>query len=89
MASYIKAPSEAKPEQSLVPARLDRLGWSRFHSRLVIALGVAWILDGLEITIASNLKEMFLNLTPANDLRFRRAVDAPTVRIDGMTMAGG
>ncbi|WP_158747594.1 TldD/PmbA family protein [Acidisphaera sp. L21] len=42
-----------------------------------------------EITIASNLKEMFLNLTPANDLRFRRAVDAPTVRIDGMTMAGG
>ena len=39
---------------SLVPARIDRLGWSRFHTRLVIALGVAWILDGLEITIASN-----------------------------------
>ena len=28
--------------------------WSRFHTRLVIALGVAWVLDGLEITIASN-----------------------------------
>ena len=41
-----------------------------------------------EITIASNLKQMFLNLTPANDLRFRRAVDSPTVRIDGMTVAG-
>jgi MFS family permease len=39
---------------SLVPARLDRLGWSRFHTRLVVALGVAWVLDGLEITIASN-----------------------------------
>ena len=39
---------------SLVPARIDRLRWSRFHTRLVIALGVAWILDGLEITIASN-----------------------------------
>ena len=39
---------------SLVPARIDRLGWSRFHTRLVVALGVAWILDGLEITIASN-----------------------------------
>jgi PmbA protein len=41
-----------------------------------------------EITVAGNLKEMFLHLTPANDLRFRRAVDAPTVRIDGMTIAG-
>ena len=40
--------------RSLVPARIDRLRWSRFHTRLVIALGVAWILDGLEITIASN-----------------------------------
>jgi MFS family permease len=41
--------------RSLVPARLDRLDWSRFHTRLIIALGVAWILDGLEITIASNV----------------------------------
>ncbi len=39
---------------SLVPARIDRLRWSRFHTRMVVALGVAWILDGLEITIASN-----------------------------------
>jgi len=36
-----------------VPARMDRLPWAPFHSRLVIALGVAWVLDGLEITIAS------------------------------------
>ena len=36
-----------------MPARMDRLPWARFHSRLVIALGVAWVLDGLEITIAS------------------------------------
>jgi hypothetical protein len=39
--------------RSLVPARIDRLPWSRFHTRMVTALGVAWILDGLEITIAS------------------------------------
>src|SRR2546422_3819374 len=32
---------------------MDRLPWASFHSRLVIALGVAWVLDGLEITIAS------------------------------------
>ena len=42
-----------------------------------------------EITIAGNLKDMFLHLTPANDLRFRRAVDSPTIRIEGMTIAGG
>lgn len=41
-----------------------------------------------EITIAGNLVEMFRALTPANDLQFKRGTDAPTVRIDGMTMAG-
>ncbi len=44
---------------SLIPARLDRLPWSRFHTRMVMALGVAWILDGLEITIAANLSADF------------------------------
>src|SRR6185437_2836762 len=38
-----------------IPARLDRLRWSPFHTRMIIALGVAWILDGLEITIASSV----------------------------------
>jgi PmbA protein len=41
-----------------------------------------------EITIAGNLKDMFLALTPASDLAFRTGIDAPTVRIDGMTVAG-
>jgi MFS family permease len=41
--------------RSLIPARIDRLPWSRFHTRMVTALGVAWVLDGLEITIASNV----------------------------------
>jgi PmbA protein len=41
-----------------------------------------------EITIAGNLIEMFARLTPANDLRFLRGTDAPTIRIDGMMMAG-
>jgi PmbA protein len=41
-----------------------------------------------EITVAGNLNDMFLHLTPANDLRFRRGTDAPTTRVDGMTMAG-
>ena len=48
-------PSSPGYIRSLIPARVDRLPWSRFHTRLVIALGVAWVLDGLEITIASNV----------------------------------
>jgi PmbA protein len=42
-----------------------------------------------EFTIAGNLKDMFLALTPANDLEFRYGVNVPTLRIDGMTVAGG
>jgi len=38
-----------------VPARLDRLPWSRFHWLVVVALGVTWILDGLEVTLAGSL----------------------------------
>jgi MFS family permease len=34
-----------------IPARLDRLAWSRFHTLLVLALGITWVLDGLEVTI--------------------------------------
>ena len=41
-----------------------------------------------ELTVAGNLKDMFANLTPADDLEFRFGVDAPTLRIDGMTIAG-
>jgi MFS family permease len=38
-----------------VPPRLDALGWSRWHQRVVIALGITWILDGLEASLISNL----------------------------------
>ena len=41
-----------------------------------------------EFTIAGNLKDMFLRLTPASDLEFKRGTDAPTLRIEGMTLAG-
>ncbi len=38
-----------------VPARLDRLPWSRFHWLVVTGLGIAWILDGLEVTLVGSL----------------------------------
>jgi PmbA protein len=53
-----------------------------------------WIENGAiaypvsEITIAGNMKDMFLHLTAANDLEFKHGTNAPTVRIEGMTVAG-
>jgi PmbA protein len=53
-----------------------------------------WIEDGKrsfpvsEVTIAGNLLDMFRGLSPANDLEFRSGIDAPTVRVEGLTVAG-
>ena len=53
-----------------------------------------WIIDGKaahpvsEATIAGNLKQMFMAMTPANDIDMRRTIAAPTLRIDSMTVAG-
>ncbi len=53
-----------------------------------------WIENGAiafpvsELTVAGNLTHMFANLAPADDLRFRFGIDAPTIRVDGMTVAG-
>ena len=41
--------------RSTIPARLDRLRWTPFHTRMVAGLGAAWILDGLQITISSSV----------------------------------
>jgi MFS family permease len=41
--------------ETAIPSRLDRLPWSGFHSRVVLALGITWILDGLEVTLAGAL----------------------------------
>jgi len=56
--------------------------------------GGFWIENGeltypvSEITLASNLRDMFKNITPADDLKFKYATNSPTVRVDGMTLAG-
>src|ERR1041385_5154492 len=47
------ASAAGQPIRSLVPARMDRLPWTRFHWRVILGLGSAWILDGLEIQIVS------------------------------------
>src|SRR6202046_4600595 len=59
------ATTEQQPIRSTIPARLDRLRWSPFHTRLVLGLGTAWVLDGLSVTIASSVSS---KLTQANTL---------------------
>jgi MFS family permease len=46
-----------QPIRSTVPARLDRLPWTRFHWHVVVALGITWVLDGVEITIAGSIAD--------------------------------
>src|SRR5258708_23406884 len=41
--------------ESYVPARLDRMPWSRWHWLIVVSVGATWILDGLEVTLAGSL----------------------------------
>jgi MFS family permease len=41
--------------ETSIPARLDRLPWGRFHTLVVAALGITWILDGLEVTLTGAL----------------------------------
>ena len=50
-ASTTAGTGEFKTIETSIPARLDRLPWSRFHWRVVFGLGIVWILDGLEVTI--------------------------------------
>ncbi|MCI0598313.1 MAG: MFS transporter, partial [Beijerinckiaceae bacterium] len=41
--------------ETRVPARLDRLRWGRFHTLVAAALGITWVLDGLEVTLAGSI----------------------------------
>jgi len=49
--------------RSTVPARLDRLGWSPFHTRMIFGLGAAWILDGLQIAEGKSLESITKPIT--------------------------
>jgi MFS family permease len=48
-------PDTAAVIETDIPARLDRLPWTRFHTLVVVALGITWILDGLEVTLAGSI----------------------------------
>ena len=66
--------AELRTIETRIPARLDRLPWSRFHWMVVIGLGTVWILDGLEVTIVGSIaarlteEDSGLALTPSQVL---------------------
>jgi MFS family permease len=56
--------------ETLIPARLDRLPWTRFHTMIVLGLGITWVLDGLEVTLFGAISAVLqepetLHFTPA------------------------
>ncbi len=53
--SAARAPEEAPLPYTSIPHRLDALPWSRWHWRVVAALGITWMLDGLEVTVVGAL----------------------------------
>src|SRR5215210_7364818 len=63
-------PSPPRIIETDIPARLDRLPWGRFHTLVVTALGITWILDGLEVTLAGALSGA---LKQSPTLRFSNA----------------
>jgi MFS family permease len=65
-----------------VPARLDRLPWSSFHTLLVIALGVTWVLDGLEATVVATIGPV-LELPSSLQLRAAQIGMAGTFYVAG------
>jgi MFS family permease len=47
--------TETGPVETDIPARLDQLPWSAFHTLVVVALGITWVLDGLEVTVGGSI----------------------------------
>jgi MFS family permease len=76
------AAAEDRTIETEVPARLDRLPWSRWHVRIITALGTSWLLDGLQVTLAGSLAGI---LEAKNGL----ALTAPQVTAGATTYLAG
>ena len=68
--------------ESDVPARMDRLPWSRWHVRIIVALGTSWILDGLEVTLVGSLSGV-LESKNGLSLSDQQVTGAATVYLTG------
>ncbi len=75
-------PAAERTIETTIPARLDRLPWSRWHLRIVIALGTSWLLDGLQVTLAGSLAGILEDKTGL-------ALTAPQVTAGATTYLAG
>ena len=73
--------------KTTVPARLDRLPWARFHLMVVVALGITWVLDGLEVTIVGALSGVLQSEHTLHLSSEQIASDCFLQRGDGMGQA--
>jgi MFS family permease len=55
MQDPLNRPKQPEIIETYAPARLDRLPWGRFHTLVILALGITWVLDGLEVTLAGSV----------------------------------
>ena len=77
--------STGRAVETNIPKRLDRLPWSRWHWLVIVALGVTWILDGLEVTLVGSIAGALTDkdtlgftasqATAAGNFRARRTAD--------------
>jgi hypothetical protein len=71
--------TSASVVSTLIPARLERLPWGRFHVVVIAAFGITWILDGLEVTLAASVAAA-LKESPALRFSDHASVHAPAQR---------
>ncbi len=80
--------AEAAPERAIetdLPARMDRLPWSGWHTRIITALGTSWLLDGLEVTLVGSLSGV-LESKDGLSLTDQQVTAAATVYLAGAVL---
>jgi hypothetical protein len=75
--------------ETKVPARLDRLPWSRFHWMVVIGLGTVWILDGLEVTIVGSIAARLTEKDSGLALSDSQVLTAGSIYVAGACIGSG
>jgi MFS family permease len=86
MARVETMPLQYKTIETRIPARLDRLPWSRWHWLVVIGLGTVWILDGLEVTIVGSIASRLTEAGSGLELSDSQIGDAAAIYILGAVL---
>jgi MFS family permease len=83
MATARTAQPRLRTIETRIPARMDRLPWSRWHWMVVVGLGTVWILDGLEVTIVGSIASRLTEPGSGLELSASEIGDAAAVYVAG------